>query len=167
MSRALVEQNSNRVLRISREIDAPRALVWQALTDPKHVGVWWGPDGFTTTTKSIDVRPGGSWVYTMHGPDGRDFPNVMTFREVVPQERLAYRHGTSEKEDPDQDFDTLVTLEDLGGGRTRVTLTSVFTNDEARQRVVREYGAVEGGVQHLDKLAGYLPRMAQPAGAPV
>lgn len=156
MSRATVEQNSDRVIRISREYAAPRSLVWQALTDPAHIGVWWGPDGFTTTTKSIDVRPGGSWVYTMHAPDGRQYPNVMTFREVVPPERLAYRHGTSEQEDPEQDFQVVVTLADLGDGRTRLTLTSTFATAAARERVVREHGALEGGLQHLDKLAAHL-----------
>jgi len=163
MSRATVEENAARVIRISREYDAPRALVWKALTDPAHVGVWWGPTGFTTTTKSIDVRPGGSWVYTMHAPDGRQYPNVMTFREVVPPERLAYRHGTSEQENPDQDFNALVTLEDLGGGRTRVTLTSTFATDAARAQVVRDHGALEGGMQHLDKLAEYLRGLILPA----
>jgi uncharacterized protein YndB with AHSA1/START domain len=161
MSGAIVERNSGRVIRISREYDAPRALVWKALTDPDHIGVWWGPAEFKTTTKSIDVRPGGSWVYTMHGPDGRDYPNAMTFHEVVPQERLAYRHGTSETENAEQDFSAVVTLEDLGGGRTRVTLTSEFSNETARERVVREHGAVQGGVQHLDKLADYLNTMVR------
>jgi uncharacterized protein YndB with AHSA1/START domain len=159
MNEAIVEMNAGREIRISREFDAPRELVWKALTDPAHMGVWWGPDGFTTTTHSIDVRPGGSWVYTMHGPDGRDYPNAMTFREIVAPVRLAYRHGTTEEENPDEDFGTVVTLQDLGGGRTRVTLTSLFKDETAREIVVREYGAVEGGKQHLEKLADHLERM--------
>jgi len=159
MSKPIVEQNAGRVMRLSRELEAPPALVWQALTDPAHIGAWWGPDGFTTTTKSIEVRPGGAWIYTMHGPDGRDYPNVMTFREVVPCERLTYRHGASESEDPAADFDTVVTLEDLGDGRTRLTLTSTFASDEARARVIREFGALEGGLQHLHKLGAYLDQL--------
>jgi uncharacterized protein YndB with AHSA1/START domain len=156
---SIVEQNGDRIIRISRVFDAPRALVWQALTDPAHMGVWWGPDGFTTTTHAIDVRPGGTWVYTMHGPDGRDYPNAMTFREIVTGEKLAYRHGTAEDENPEADFGTVITLEDVDGG-TRVTLTSTFRDDAARERVVREYGAVEGGRQHLGNLAKYLQDMA-------
>jgi uncharacterized protein YndB with AHSA1/START domain len=95
----------------------------------------------------------------MHGPDGRDYPNAMTFREIVAPERLAYRHGTSEKENPEKDFGTVITLADLGGGRTRVTLTSLFKDEAARELVVREYGAVEGGVQHLQKLAKHVEQM--------
>lgn len=159
-SEVKVERNAGREIRVSRVFDAPRELVWKAMTDPEHVGVWWGPDGFTTTTKSIDVRPGGSWVYTMHGPDGRDYPNAMTYREVVRPERLAYRHGTSEEENPDEDFGATVTLEDLGDGRTRVTMISLFPSDAARELVIREYGALEGDVQHLEKLADHLKRMA-------
>jgi uncharacterized protein YndB with AHSA1/START domain len=157
---SIVEQNGDRVIRISRVFAAPRALVWRALTDPAHMGVWWGPDGFTTTTHKIEVRAGGTWVYTMHGPDGRDYPNAMTFREVVPVERLTYRHGQSEDEDPDADFGTVVTLEEVEGG-TRLTMTSTFKDDAARDHVVRHYGAVEGGQQHLEKLSDHLERMAR------
>jgi uncharacterized protein YndB with AHSA1/START domain len=159
VSEVKVERNEGREIRVSRVLDAPRELVWKALTDPAHVGVWWGPDGFTTTTHRIDVRPGGSWVYTMHGPDGQDYPNAMMFREVVAPERLSYRHGTSEEENPDEDFGAVVTLEDLGDGRTRITMTSLFPSDEARERVIREFGALEGAVQHLEKLADHLERM--------
>lgn len=67
-----------------RTIDAPRDLVFDAWTDPAHVGQWWGPDGFTTTTHEIDIRPGGVWRFTMHGPDGVDYPNEIAFEEIVP-----------------------------------------------------------------------------------
>src|SRR5579884_4127269 len=76
-----------------REFDAPRALVFSAWTDPKHLAQWWGPNGFTTTTSSFDMRPGGVWRFVMHGPDGRDYQNRITFEEIVPPERLVYRHG--------------------------------------------------------------------------
>lgn len=159
MSEVKIEQNAGREIRVSRVFGAPRALVWKALTDPAHIGVWWGPDGFTTTTQHIDVRPGGSWVYTMHGPDGTDYPNAMVFRDIVPPERITYRHGTDEDEHPDEDFGVTVTLEDLGDGRTRLTMTSRFPSDEARERVIREFGALEGAVQHLQKLARYVGQM--------
>src|SRR5579871_258380 len=68
-----------RVIIGSRVINAPRDLVWQVWTDPKHLGQWWGPDGFTTTTNSFDMRPGGMWRFVMHGPDGRDYENRVTF----------------------------------------------------------------------------------------
>lgn len=146
-------------IRTTRVFDAPRELVWKALTDPAHTDNWWGPDGFTNVTRKHETRPGGSWVFTMRGPDGREYPNAITYREVVAPERLAFRHGTSEEEDPEQDFHTVITLEDVGG-KTRLTMTARFKDKAARDLVIREYGAVEGGRQHLDKLAAYVARMA-------
>lgn len=122
------------------------------------MGAWWGPDGFSTTTHAIDVRTGGTWVYIMHGPDGQDYPNAMTFLDIVPHERIAYRHGASLSPDPEADFETVITLEESDGG-TRVTLTSTFSNDATRDRVARAFGAVEGGRQHLENLAPHLEHM--------
>src|SRR5205085_1300696 len=84
----------------TRTVDAPRELVWQMWTDPAHVGKWWGPNGFTTTTKSFDLRVGGAWLFTMHGPDGTDYPNKIVYREIVPPARLVYDHG--DEREPDQ-----------------------------------------------------------------
>src|ERR1700756_247707 len=76
-----------------REFDAPRELVFKVWSDPKHLTQWWGPNGFTTTTSRFDMRPGGVWRFVMHGPDGRDYQNRITYEEVVPPERVVYRHG--------------------------------------------------------------------------
>src|SRR5258706_2724536 len=73
--------------------DAPRELVWKVWTEPEHIGMWWGPDGFTTTTHKMEVKAGGVWRFVMHGPDGRDYQNKITFIEVVKPERLVYKHG--------------------------------------------------------------------------
>jgi hypothetical protein len=72
-------------IRATRVFDAPRKLVWKVWTDPDHVGKWWGPNGFTTTTYGMEVKPGGIWRYVMHGPDGRDYRNKVTFLEVLPR----------------------------------------------------------------------------------
>ena len=71
----------------TRVFDAPRDLVFSAFTDPKHLAQWWGPDGFTTTTSAFEFRPGGVWRFVMHGPDGRDYQNRITFDEIVAPER--------------------------------------------------------------------------------
>src|SRR5262245_9107115 len=76
-----------------REFDAPRALVFEVWTDPKHLAQWWGPQGFTTTTSAFDMRVGGVWRFVMHGPDGRDYQNRITFDEIVKPERIRYHHG--------------------------------------------------------------------------
>jgi len=82
-----------------RVLDAPRALVFDMWSDPKHLAQWWGPDGFTTTTSAFDLRPGGVWRFVMHGPDGRDYQNRIVFEEVVRPERIVYRHGGAEDVD--------------------------------------------------------------------
>lgn len=68
-----------RVIIGTRVLDAPRELVWQVWTDPKHLAQWWGPVGFTTTTRAFDARVGGIWRFVMHGPDGRDYENRITY----------------------------------------------------------------------------------------
>jgi uncharacterized protein YndB with AHSA1/START domain len=141
-----------------REFDAPRELVFSVWTDPNHLAQWWGPDGFTTTTSSFDMRPGGVWRFVMHGPDGRDYQNRITFEEVVPPQRIVYRHGGGEDVEPVQ-FKQTVLFEDLGG-RTRVTWRSDFPSAAERDRVINEYGADKGLVQTMARLAEHVASMA-------
>ena len=141
----------------TRVFDAPRELVWQVWTDPKHLAQWWGPNGFTTTTSAYDARPGGVWRFVMHGPDGRDYQNRITFDEIVKPERLVYHHGGGDDVEPVQ-FRTTVTFEDLGG-KTKVTMRGVFPSAAERDRVIKEYGADKGLVQTLARLADHLARL--------
>ena len=151
---------ADREIVISRELDAPRELVWNAFTDPVQVVRWWGPNGFSTTIKKWEFRVGGEWTHTMHGPDGTDYPNYSIFREIVPQEHIAYGHGGGRKGGPGAQFEATWTFESLGPKRTRVTGRMIFPTAEARDVVVREYGAIEGGKQTLAKLAAYLANPA-------
>jgi uncharacterized protein YndB with AHSA1/START domain len=137
-----------------REFDAPRDLVFAAFTDPKHLAQWWGPNGFTTTTHSFDFRPGGVWRFVMHGPDGRDYQNRIVFDEIVPPERIVYRHDGGEDVEPVQ-FSQTVIFEDLAG-RTRMTWRGVFPSAAERDRVIKDYGAGEGLVQCMARLADYV-----------
>ena len=107
-----------KVISGSRLFDAPRSLVFEAWTDPKHLAHWWGPNGFSLTTHSFDFRAGGVWRFVMHGPDGRDYQNRVTFDEIVAPERIAYHHGGGDDVEPVQ-FRTLVTFEDMRG-KTRL-----------------------------------------------
>lgn len=137
-----------------REYDAPRALMFAAFSDPKHLAQWWGPNGFTTTTSSFEFRPGGVWRFVMHGPDGRDYQNRITFDEIVPPERIVYRHGGGADVEPVQ-FRQTVTFEDLGG-RTRMTWRGDFPSAAERDRVIKDYGADKGLVQTMARLADYV-----------
>ena len=146
---------TDREIVISRLIDAPRELVFDAWTDPERVVQWWGPRGFTTTTHKMEVKPGGVWIFVMHGPDGRDYQNKITYLEIVPPERLVYTHGGGEGDLEPISFQTTVIFV-AEGNRTRVTLRSVFPTREQRDHVVKEYGAIEGGEQHLARLDEHL-----------
>ena len=147
----------------TREYDAPRDLVFSAFTDPNHLAQWWGPNGFKTTTLSFDMRPGGVWRFVMHGPDGRDYQNRVTYEEVTPPERIVYRHGGGDDVEPVQ-FRQIITFEDLGG-RTRIVWRGDFPTAGERDRVVKEHGADTGLVQTMARLAEYvatqLPRSAR------
>ena len=147
---------ADREIVLSRDFDAPRELVFQAYTDPRHLPVWWGPDGFSNTVHEIDVRPGGMWRFTMHGPDGKDWPNRITYREVAAPERLVFDHGEDVDDDPGA-FHVTITFDDLGG-RTRVTQRMLFATAAQREGVI-SFGAVELGGQTLRKLAEYLKTM--------
>jgi uncharacterized protein YndB with AHSA1/START domain len=146
---------ANREIIQTRTYDAPRELVYQAFTDPQHVPHWYGPNGFTITMHEMDVREGGKWRFIMHGPDGTDWDNLITYTKIVKPERLEYLHGASD-EDPAH-FNVIVTFEQKGN-QTLLTMTSLFPTAEARAAVV-SFGAIELGQQTLARLAEHLTKM--------
>jgi uncharacterized protein YndB with AHSA1/START domain len=143
-----------RVIEGTRLLDAPRKLVFAAFSDPKHLAQWWGPDGFTTTTHSFDFRPGGVWRFVMHGPDGRDYQNCVTFIEIKTPERLLYRHGGGGDVEPVQ-FTQTVIFEDVGG-KTQLVWRGEFPTAAERARVIKDYGADKGLAQTMARLASYV-----------
>lgn len=113
-------ETDQKAFTITRIFDAPRAAIWQAWTDPAEAAHWWHPRGLVTPRDSveIDVRPGGSYRYTMIAPDGSEYPTAGTYREVVEPERLVFTWASPG--DPDALAPVItVTLEDLGA-RTRM-----------------------------------------------
>ena len=143
---------SDREIVITRIFDAPRSLVFEAWIDPQHVGSWWGPKGFTITTHNMDVKPGGQWRFIMHGPDGVDYPNTIVYLEIAKPERLVYDHGDDGEAGS---FRVTVTFEDLGS-KTRLTMRSVFPTAAERDYVVKNYKAIEGRNQTLDRFEEHL-----------
>ena len=146
-----------RMIIATRVFDAPRSLVFEAWTDQKHLAQWWGPDGFSTTTRSMDIRSGGVWRFVMHGPDGRDYENRITYVEVVKPKRLVYRHGGGDDVEP-VEFEVEVTFEEIGK-QTQLTMRMVFPSAQERARVIKEYGADKGLVQTLARLSEYVKSM--------
>ncbi|MGB6200069.1 MAG: SRPBCC family protein [Candidatus Acidiferrales bacterium] len=153
------EDTSDCEIVITRVFDAPRELVWQAWTDPKQVARWWGPRGFTTTIHEMDVREGGVWRQTMHGPDGTDYPGHSKFLEVVKPERIVFSHGGGKAGDAGAQFQSTWTFE-AQGEKTKLTIRMVFATSAEREHVVKVYGAIEGGHQTLGRLAEYLTKLA-------
>ena len=141
---AINESVSNEIT-ATRLYDAPRELVFRMWTEPEHIRQWWGPRGFTTTIQEMDVRPGGVWLFVMHGPDGTDYNNKIVYSVVARPERLTYSHVTGPL------FDAYVTFTEEGN-RTRVDMRMVFESPELRNKVAEEFGAVEGLHQTLDRL---------------
>src|SRR4028118_1865521 len=86
---------ADREIVISRLISAPRELVFEAFTQVRHLSRWWGPEGFTTTTRAFEFSVGGVWDFVMHGPDGTECREWIAWREIVAPERIALRHGES------------------------------------------------------------------------
>lgn len=138
----------------SRVFDAQRELVFEAFSHPNHLANWWGPLGFTTTTRAFEFRPGGVWRLVMHGPDGRDYQNLVTYDVIQPPQRIEYHHGGADDVEPAQ-FRTVVTFEDVGG-KTKFTMRLLFPTAAERDRVIAEYGAAEGLVQTQARLGAYV-----------
>lgn len=149
---------ADREIVISRVIDAPPVLVFEAFTEVRHLSRWWGPNGFTTTTRSLEFRVGGEWDFVMHGPDGNDYPEWITWTEIVPAERIAMLHGES-RDDPNA-FESVLTFTPEGAA-TRIEMRTVFPTAALRQEAVDKYHAIEGGQQTLGNLAAYVTRLAE------
>ena len=147
---------ADREIVISRMISAPPDVVFEAFTEVRHLSRWWGPDGFTTTTRAFEFRVGGVWDFVMHGPDGTDYQEWITWREIVPPDRIALVHGEF-RDDPNA-FDSVLTFAP-DGAATRIEMRTLFPTKELRDLAVEKYHAIEGGQQTLSNLAAYVTQM--------
>lgn len=150
----LEKLRGGREIFVSRLFDAPRELVFAAFKDPKHITNWWGPNGFSTTTYEMDFRPGGQWLFTMHGPDGTDYPNRVRYTEIREPQFVLYDHDCGEDGDPAHAFKASWNF-DVEGRKTRVTMRLVAATPEQRAYMA-QFGAVEGGNQTLARLDAFL-----------
>jgi uncharacterized protein YndB with AHSA1/START domain len=153
---------ADREIVISRVIDAPPELVFEAFTEVRHLSQWWGPEGFSTTTRSFEFREGAVWDFVMHGPDGTDYPEWITWTEIAPPERITLLHGES-PEDPNA-FESVLTFTPEDSA-TRLVMRTIFPTKQARDEAVEKYGAVEGGRQTLNNLAAYVAGISRTDGS--
>lgn len=150
----MISKTKPNELKISRVYDAPLQAVWDAWTDVEQVAQWWGPRGFSITTHSKDLRPGGAWVYTMHGPDGVDYPNITYYHEVIERESLVYDHGASEGKPPL--FRVSVRFQALGDQTSMEMTMTLATPEQAKQTA--KFVKQAGGNATWDRLAEYLEK---------
>jgi|SRR5580658_5775679 uncharacterized protein YndB with AHSA1/START domain len=143
---------------VMRVFDAPREMVFDAWADPKQLVQWFGPEGFTTTVETFDLREGGAWVQVMHGPDGTNYPGAAMFTEVQRPEVIAYFNRGGREGAEEVVFQSTVTFEELGPEKTRLTIRMEFPNAQERDENVRNYGSIEGGRQTLNRLANFLAK---------
>jgi uncharacterized protein YndB with AHSA1/START domain len=148
---------ADREIVLSRVIDAPREVVFEAFTEVRHLSQWWGPEGFSTTTQSFEFRVGGEWDFVMHGPDGMDYSEWISWTEITPPARIALVHGEY-RGDPNS-FESVLTLT-TDGPATRLEMRTVFPTKEVHDEAVEKYHAIEGGQQTLNNLAAYVTELA-------
>lgn len=163
---------SGRTFVISREFDAPPALVFEAWTNPRSVEQWWGPKAFSAPVCDMDVRPGGAYRIVMQSPDGVDYPITGNFLEIDRPKRLVMTmdcsghpaawhdlvdaNRSADTKNPAGKMVTTVTFDDLGG-TTRLTIQTQFETAAIRSAMVK-MGMHEGWSESLDRLATHLAR---------
>lgn len=139
---------ADRAMRISKMLHAPIDLVWEAWTHPEQIALWWGPTGFTSTIHRMDVVAGGEWRLTLHGPDGKNYPNRSVFLEIVPHKKIVFQHYNPS-------YIATIVFEPHAAG-TLLDWTGLFETIELFETVVRVFKADEGLHQNVEKLEHYL-----------
>jgi uncharacterized protein YndB with AHSA1/START domain len=147
-------------LSLTRVIDAPREKIFKAWTNPELVKQWFAPLPWTTPHVEMDVRPGGANLFVMSDPDGNQFPNRGVYLEVVENEKLVFTDAFTSAWVPSAKpfMVGTITLEDLGGGKSRYTATVLHWSEEDRQ-AHEKMGFHQGWGQCTDQLAALVARI--------
>jgi uncharacterized protein YndB with AHSA1/START domain len=161
-----IQIDETREIVISRTFDAPREIVWEAWTDPRHLARWWGPDGFAARVRELDLRVGGTFLLHLRGPDGRDYPCKGIYREIVKPERIVWL-GVPEDGHPcgaGLPPRAIVTVTfKPAGGRTELTIHTRLESTSDREAAIT-HGYFQGWTQSLARLAAHMP--PAPGGMP-
>ena len=140
---------------ITRVLEAPRELAFKAWTDPRQLGQWWGPHGFTNPVCEVDVRPGGAIRIHMRGPEGAVYPMVGVFREIVVPELIVFTSVALDAAGkPLFEILNAVTFAEKRG-RTTLTLKAKVISETA-EGAPHLSGMKAGWTQSLERLAEFL-----------
>ena len=138
-----------------RYIDVPVDLAFEVWSSHEHLCKWFGPDGFTITTKNLSFRNGGTWEFIMHGPDGKDYKNKVQFLDIKKPDHIYYKHLGDGEGAPDVNFEARIHFAKAGEG-TSLVMEQIFPSKDELERINNKYGAIEGAKQHMGNLAKYL-----------
>lgn len=146
---------SDREIVMTRVFDAPRRLVWEAWTNPKHIPHWMtGPAGWTMPVCELDLRPGGAWHFVWRGADGTDMEMNGVYKEITPPERLVATESWGG--DWPETLNTLILTEE--NGKTTLTNRILYASQDARDAALKT-GMESGVVESFDRLAEYFRAM--------
>lgn len=151
---ALPDTATGREIVITRHFDAPAPLVFAMWTQAEHVARWWAPEGMTTTVEALDLRPGGTYRFVMHGTDGTDYPVGGVYHEIIPPRRLVYTDDWDGDPMPSTPSRVTVTFDERDR-QTTVTLRIVFDTAEG-YALARDIGVTEGWQSCFNVLADVL-----------
>ena len=148
---------------MERSFDASKELVFSTFTEPDHIVHWWGPTGWDTTVKKMEVRPDGIWHYCMRSPDGQESWGKSVYHEVDPPDRLVYTDSFSDEEGKVvKEMPTMLIRTDFlsHSEGCKVVSSTKFNSEEELQKVI-DMQAVEGMAQTYDRLEAYLTELQQ------
>jgi uncharacterized protein YndB with AHSA1/START domain len=141
-----VSKSGDTLIVVTRELNAPRELVWEAHHNPQYVSQWWGLPGAANHITEIDLRPGGRWRFGQRQADGSEVIFGGEYRELTPPERFVYTKGWPESSAASADESVItISLDETGAGGTKVTLTCEFQSAAVRDKVA------ESGMDRLQK----------------
>ena len=144
-----MEDISKRSLKMTKTFNAPAELLWKVLTTPEYIKEWWGPDGFTNTIRRMDVREGGTWDFTMHGPDGTDYENEYVYTTIIPLKKIVLDHLKEPK------FTINISIHEEEA-QTTVEWCNIFDSIPTKEEAIRAFKADVGLEQNLERLAYHL-----------
>lgn len=119
----------NREIISSRIINSPVETVYQAFENPNHLKNWWGPEGFTNTIHEFDLRVGGNWILTMHGPEKGNYENSSVFKTVLPNKLISWERKSQPL------FDMEIAFEKLEENKTQISFKMIFATAEECEKM--------------------------------
>lgn len=147
----ILEALPDRTIVSTRTVNASVEEVFRAWTDPEHLKIWWGPNGFTNTFHEHDLRPGGRWKYVMHGPEKGNYNNECVFLKIEKPHLIAWDRISQPH------FQVLAQFEKESENRTKITWKMIFRTPEEKDKLIKY--VPEKNEENLNRLEEELKKM--------